>query len=409
LFCTARSGKSTSEQFAAKGAGHFVPATAWKSRSGRQIAAPGKGADEMSATNVTAYRSVDDAGRIERNRRQVRIWLGFVLFMLFVLVLVGGATRLTGSGLSITEWKPIHGVIPPIGAQEWQEEFELYKRIPQYEQVNKGMTVDEFKTIFWWEWAHRLIARSIGFVFAVPLAFFWLTGRIERKMRWPLVGLLALGGFQGFIGWWMVSSGLAERVSVSQYRLATHLTIACLIFAGTVWLMRALAPHSDDEAPTQGSRRMAGIIAGMAIFQIYLGALVAGLHAGFTYNTWPLMDGAVVPGGLFLQQPWWINLFENPKTVQFVHRIGAYVLFALALVHLVSSLRAAPETTHARRALVLFGLVCLQATIGILTLIWQVPLGWALAHQGGALIVLGFAVAHWRGFYGEYDRDDARA
>ncbi|UPA25585.1 COX15/CtaA family protein [Shinella oryzae] len=363
----------------------------------------------MSATNVTAYRSVDDAGRIERNRRQVRIWLGFVLFMLFVLVLVGGATRLTGSGLSITEWKPIHGVIPPIGAQEWQEEFELYKRIPQYEQVNKGMTVDEFKTIFWWEWAHRLIARSIGFVFAVPLAFFWLTGRIERKMRWPLVGLLALGGFQGFIGWWMVSSGLAERVSVSQYRLATHLTIACLIFAGTVWLMRALAPHSDDEAPTQGSRRMAGIIAGMAIFQIYLGALVAGLHAGFTYNTWPLMDGAVVPGGLFLQQPWWINLFENPKTVQFVHRIGAYVLFALALVHLISSLRAAPETTHARRALVLFGLVCLQATIGILTLIWQVPLGWALAHQGGALVVLGFAVAHWRGFYGEYDRDDARA
>jgi cytochrome c oxidase assembly protein subunit 15 len=363
----------------------------------------------MSATNVTAYRSVDDTGRIERNRRQVRIWLGFVLFMLFVLVLVGGATRLTGSGLSITEWKPIHGVIPPIGAQEWQEEFELYKRIPQYEQVNKGMTVDEFKTIFWWEWAHRLIARSIGFVFAVPLAFFWLTGRIERKMRWPLVGLLALGGFQGFIGWWMVSSGLAERVSVSQYRLATHLTIACLIFAGTVWLMRALAPHSDDEAPTQGSRRMAGIIAGMAIFQIYLGALVAGLHAGFTYNTWPLMDGAVVPGGLFLQQPWWINLFENPKTVQFVHRIGAYVLFALALVHLIASLRAAPETTHARRALVLFGLVCLQATIGILTLIWQVPLGWALAHQGGALVVLGFAVAHWRGFYGEYDRDDARA
>jgi cytochrome c oxidase assembly protein subunit 15 len=376
---------------------------------GGRIAAPGKGADEMSATNVTAYRSVDDAGRIERNRRQVRIWLGFVLFVLFVLVLVGGATRLTGSGLSITEWKPIHGVIPPIGAQEWQEEFELYKRIPQYEQVNKGMTVDEFKTIFWWEWAHRLIARSIGFVFAVPLVFFWLTGRIERKMRWPLVGLLALGGFQGFIGWWMVSSGLAERVSVSQYRLATHLTIACLIFAGTVWLMRALAPHSDDEAPTPGSCRMAGIIACMAIFQIYLGALVAGLHAGFTYNTWPLMDGAVVPGGLFLQQPWWINLFENPKTVQFVHRIGAYVLFALALVHLISSLRAAPETTHARRALVLFGLVCLQATIGILTLIWQVPLGWALAHQGGALVVLGFAIAHWRGFYGEYERDDVRA
>ena len=358
----------------------------------------------MSATTATAYRSDYDTDRIDRNRRQMRRWLGVVLFLLFVLVLVGGATRLTGSGLSITEWKPIHGVIPPLSATEWQEEFDLYKRIPQYEQINKDMTVEEFKTIFWWEWAHRLIARSIGFVFALPLAFFWLTGRIEKRVRWPLVGLLALGGFQGFIGWWMVSSGLAERVSVSQYRLATHLTIACLIFAATMWLMRALSPHSDDAIPTPSSRRLAGIIVFMAIVQIYLGALVAGLHAGLAYNTWPLMDGTIVPGGLFLQQPWWINLFENPKTVQFVHRIGAYVLFALALIHMIACLRAAPQTTHARRALLLFGLVCVQATIGILTLIWQVPLGWALAHQGGALVVLGFAVAHWRGFVGELER-----
>ena len=358
----------------------------------------------MSATTATAYRSGNETDRIDRNRRQIRIWLGFVLFTLFVLVLVGGATRLTESGLSITEWNPIHGAIPPLSEKDWQEEFDLYKRIPQYEQINKGMTIEAFKTIFWWEWAHRLIARSIGFVFAVPLAFFWLTGRIEKKMRWPLAGLLALGGFQGFIGWWMVSSGLADRVSVSQYRLATHLTIACLIFTGTMWLMRALAPHSDDPAPAASSRRMAGIIACMAIFQIYLGALVAGLDAGLSYNTWPLMDGAVVPGGLFVQQPWWINLFENPKTVQFVHRVGAYVLFTLVLVNLIVSLRAAPQTTHARRSLVLFGLVCLQATLGILTLVWQVPLGWALAHQAGALIVLGFAVAHWRGFYGEMER-----
>ena len=353
---------------------------------------------------VTAHSRFGEIDRTERNRRQVRRWLGVVLFTLFVLVLVGGATRLTDSGLSITEWKPIHGVVPPLSAAEWQEEFELYKRIPQYAEINRDMTVDEFKSIFWWEWAHRLIARSIGFVFALPLAFFWLTGRIERQLRWPLVGLLALGGFQGFIGWWMVTSGLAERVSVSQYRLATHLVIACLIFAGTAWIMRGLSPHSDDAAPTVTSRRWAAIIAFMAVFQIYLGALVAGLDAGLSYNTWPLMDGALVPANLFVQQPWWINLFENPKTVQFVHRIGAYVLFALVLVHMVSSLRAAPETTHARRAVLLFGLVCLQAMIGILTLIWQVPLGWALAHQGGALVVLGFAVAHWRGFVGEYPR-----
>jgi cytochrome c oxidase assembly protein subunit 15 len=143
----------------------------------------------------------------------------------------------------------------------------------------------------------------------------------------------------------------------------------------------------------------------MAIFQIYLGALVAGLDAGLSYNTWPLMDGAFVPGGLFVQQPWWINLFENPKTVQFVHRLGAYVLLALALVHMLASLRAAPNATHARRSVVLFGLVCLQAMIGILTLVWQVPLDWALAHQGGALVVLGFAIAHWRGFVGEYPKE----
>ncbi|MDX3928676.1 MAG: COX15/CtaA family protein [Shinella sp.] len=358
-----------------------------------------------SANTVIEHQVLSDIGRQESHRRQVRRWLGVVLFVLFALVLVGGATRLTESGLSITEWKPIHGVIPPLSAAEWEEEFALYKRIPQYEQVNSGMTVEEFKTIFWWEWAHRLIARSIGFVFALPLVFFWASGRIERRLKLPLLGLLALGGFQGFIGWWMVSSGLADRVSVSQYRLATHLVIACLIFAGTVWIMRGLSPHTDDPAPTNRSRRMAAIIAAMALFQIYLGALVAGLDAGLSYNTWPLMDGAVVPGDLFVQQPWWINLFENPKTVQFVHRCGAYVLLAFALMHMIASVRAAPETTHARRSVLLFALVCLQAAIGILTLVWQVPLSWALMHQGGALVVLGFAVAHWRGFVGEYPRE----
>lgn len=357
-----------------------------------------------SANMVIEQRSAAGDGRLERDRRAVRRWLGVVLLVLFALVLVGGATRLTDSGLSITQWKPIHGVIPPLTAQEWEEELELYRQIPQYQQINRGMTVDEFKTIFWWEWAHRLLARSIGLVFALPLAVFWLTGRIERRIRWPLVGLLALGGLQGFIGWWMVSSGLADRVSVSQYRLAVHLVIACLIFAGTVWIMRGLSPHTRDPAPTDRSQRMAAILVAMSVFQIYLGALVAGLDAGLSYNTWPLMDGAVVPGGLFVQQPWWINLFENPKTVQFVHRIGAYVLFALALMHMIASLRAAPDTTHARRSVLLFALVCLQALIGILTLVWQVPLSWALAHQGGALVVLGFAVAHWRGFIGEYER-----
>jgi cytochrome c oxidase assembly protein subunit 15 len=360
----------------------------------------------QSNTVATAETSVEQrrVGALkvqEKNRRLLRIWLRVVLFTLFCLVLVGGATRLTESGLSITEWKPLHGAIPPLSVAEWEEEFQLYKRIPQYQEINKGMSLDEFKTIFWWEWAHRLLARAIGLIFALPLAYFWLTGRVEKRLRLPLVGLLALGGFQGFVGWWMVSSGLVNRTDVSQYRLATHLTIACLIFAGCMWILRGLSLHSSQANQRQG-RGFAALLALLCLFQIYLGALVAGLNAGLSYNTWPLMDGSVIPGDLFLQQPWWINLFENPKTVQFVHRLGAYLLFAATLWHLFSMSRLLPNSPHARRAVVFFGLICIQATLGITTLLMHVDIHVALAHQGMALLVLAFAIAHWRGFIGEY-------
>ena len=360
----------------------------------------------MAVANFPSEQAVlNEVARQDRNRRAIRIWLACVLLALFGLVLVGGATRLTNSGLSITEWQPIHGVIPPLNAQEWQEEFDLYKRIPQFVQMNKDMTVDEFKSIFWWEWAHRLLARGMGVIFGVPLLFFVLTGRVERKLWLPLAGIFLLGGLQGAIGWWMVSSGLEARTDVSQYRLATHLVTACLIFAACMWFMRALSPHSNDPAPTGYSAKLAGLIAFMALFQIYLGALVAGLDAGLSYNTWPLMDGAIVPGGLFTQSPAWINLFENPKTVQYVHRLGAYALFLVVLINMIISLRAAPQTTHARRSVVLFVLVLIQAFLGISTLLMQVPLHLALTHQAGALIVFGFAIANWRGFYGEYPRE----
>jgi len=335
------------------------------------------------------------------NRALVRGWLYLVLAVLMALFLVGGATRLTGSGLSITEWKPIHGVIPPMSEADWQEELQLYRQIPQYQQINKGMSLDEFKTIYWWEWAHRLLARGVGLVMALPLAFFWLSGRLEGHLKPKLVGLLALGGFQGFIGWWMVSSGLSERVDVSQYRLATHLTLACIIFAAVMWVARGLAPHSAPPAEHR-SRRLAGAMALLVLFQIYLGALVAGLDAGMAYNTWPLMDGSVVPGGLFVQQPWWINLFENPKTVQFVHRLGAYTVLALAIWHAIAAWRDGPGSTHARRAQLLLGMIVVQAMIGITTLVLVVPFDWALLHHGFAIVVLGFAVAHWRGTVGPY-------
>lgn len=339
--------------------------------------------------------------KLLRDRALVRAWLYVVLVVLFALVVVGGATRLTNSGLSITEWKPIHGIIPPIGEAEWQEEFAKYQQIPQYKQLNVGMSLDEFKGIYWWEWAHRVLARGVGFVFALPLVFLIATSRIERALVPKLAGILALGGLQGAIGWWMVSSGLVNRTDVSQYRLATHLTIAAIIFAATMLVARGLAPHSEPEAD-RPLRRMAGLLLILALVQIYLGGLVAGLDAGLSYNTWPLMDGALVPGGLFVIDPAWRNFFENPQMVQFVHRLGAYVVFLAALWHAVDTYRRQPGSTHAHRALVLFGLVLIQAMIGIATLVMQVPLHWALLHQGFALVVLGFAAAHWRATKGSY-------
>lgn len=359
-------------------------------------------AEDQIAQSPDAGKVIAEQQRIRHNRAVQRVWLSIVLVAIFALVLVGGATRLTDSGLSITEWKPIHGVIPPMGEAEWQEELELYRQIPEYQLINKGMSLDEFKTIYWWEWAHRLLARGVGILFGVPLLFFLATGRVEKRLRWPLFGLLVLGGLQGAVGWWMVASGLVDRVDVSQYRLATHLTLACLIFAAIVWVMRGLAPHSADPVPSDGLKRGAGWLAGLVLVQIYLGGLVAGLDAGLASSTWPLMNGAFVPQGLLEISPVWRNFFENELTVQFVHRLGGYMLFALTLWHMVASIQRGRGSTHCRRAVVLFGMVTIQALIGIVVILTQVPVSWALAHQGWAVVVLGFAVAHWRGFHGAY-------
>jgi cytochrome c oxidase assembly protein subunit 15 len=350
---------------------------------------------------ATATSPISERDLEKTNRALVRGWLYFVLLVLFALVLVGGTTRLTHSGLSITEWKPIHGVIPPLSAGEWQEEFAKYQQIPEYRQINKGMNLDEFKSIFWWEWSHRLLARGVGFVFAVPLFFLWLSGRLESRIKPKLAGILLLGAIQGGIGWWMVASGLVDRTDVSQYRLATHLTIACIIFVAIMAVARGLAPHSEDPA-SRRTQWVAGALVFLVLFQIYLGGLVAGLDAGMAYNTWPLMDGSIVPSGLLGMEPVWRNFFESAKTVQFIHRIGAYTVFIAVMWHALSLLRAAPGTAHAHRAVVLAGLVCCQVGLGIATLLTQVQLHLALTHQAVALITLGFATAHWRGTKGAY-------
>ena len=329
-------------------------------------------------------------------RAQVRNWLYFVCFLIFAMVIVGGATRLTDSGLSITEWKPLLGAIPPLNAADWQSAFEKYQQIPEYQLINKGMSLEEFKFIYWWEWAHRFLGRFIGLVVLIPLIFFWLTGRLETWMKPRLLFLFVLGGLQGFIGWWMVSSGLVERVDVSQYRLATHLTLACILFAYTMWLARSLAEHSEE--PVSGSvALLAPIVVFAILVQIFLGALVAGLDAGLSFNDWPTMDGMIIPSDLWVQTPAWINLFENPKTVQFIHRMSAYALLLLVLAQMLVALKSQSGATHQRRTVVLMVFTLVQAAIGVITLVLQVPLNWGLLHQGGAVVVLGFSIAHWRG------------
>jgi cytochrome c oxidase assembly protein subunit 15 len=252
------------------------------------------------------------------------------------------------------------------------------------------MTLADFQGIFWWEWGHRLLGRVIGAVVLLPLILLWGTGRIERALKPRLVAILLLIGLQGAVGWWMVSSGLSVRTDVSQYRLTTHLTLACFILAYVLWTARGLAPaYTPAATPT---RLAALLIVLLAFVQIFLGGLVAGLDAGLTFNTWPLMDGAVVPSGLFLQQPWWRNIFENVATVQFDHRVGGYTLFAVALLYALFASRS-PQASGAQR---LAFLVLLQASLGVATLLTMVPLPLALLHQLGAVVVLSYAVTHLR-------------
>jgi len=327
---------------------------------------------------------------MDPHHRIIRLWLYSVALLIFAMVLVGGATRLTESGLSIVEWKPVTGTVPPLSESAWQAEFDKYKMIPQF-QRNSAMTLDEFKTIFWWEWTHRLMGRVIGAAFLLPFLFFLARGRIG-SLRGRLWGIFALGALQGAVGWWMVASGLADRLEVSQYRLATHLILACAIFVAVLWTALQLSPRPAIAVPLRLRTGTLALLV-LALFQVYLGALVAGLRAGLIYNTWPLIDGRLVPEAsrLFHDVPWWRNLFENTLTVQFNHRMTAYLLLVLALVHLVDVARTAPRALPLAAALA--GAIVLQAALGILSLLQQAPIGLALAHQAGAVIVLALATA----------------
>lgn len=330
----------------------------------------------------------------------VRLWLYAIAVLIAAMVVVGGATRLTDSGLSITEWKPLLGAIPPLSAADWQEVFDKYRLIPEYELVNKGMSLEEFKFIFWWEWAHRFLGRIVGLAFFVPAVAFWALGFFPSALKPRIAGLFILGGLQGVVGWWMVASGLVERVDVSQYRLAVHLTLACFLFAAVLWVAFGLGGRPRPAAAGAGMRSAAGALVALVFLQIFAGGLVAGMDAGLAYNTWPQMDGAFVPSGLGAMSPVWINIFENAKTVQFDHRMLAYGLWFAALLHAVWVCAKPVERRIKMQAFAIFAVMSLQAAAGISTLLLHVPLDVALTHQFGALIVLAVGVFYLRSLKG---------
>jgi cytochrome c oxidase assembly protein subunit 15 len=348
------------------------------------------------AAMKTVLKAKTPIARKSRSDRMwpVRRWLYVIAALVALMVVLGGTTRLTGSGLSITEWKPVTGIVPPLSEADWQAEFEKYKSIPQYQQFNQGMSLNEFKFIYGWEWSHRALGRLLAAVFLVPFLWFASRGLVDRALGWKLGGLFALGGLQGAVGWWMVASGLSERTDVSQYRLAVHLTLACFILAAIVAVATSLEPRRKEKVLPARIRYGAVAILVLVFVQIFLGALVAKTNAGLTFNTWPLIDGNFIPptASLFAMNPWWKNSFENVLTVQFDHRMVAYALFALAAWHAFGTERNARLV--ALGASILFALVTAQAMLGVLTLLWAAPFSLALLHQFGAVAVLVGATRH---------------
>jgi cytochrome c oxidase assembly protein subunit 15 len=326
--------------------------------------------------------------------RPVRIWLYVIALMVLIMVMVGGMTRLTGSGLSITTWKPISGIIPPLTLEDWQAEFEGYKLIPQYEVYNHWMTLEDFKGIFWWEWGHRFLGRIIGFAFAIPFVVFLFQKRLTRDMAMPLAGLFVLGGFQGFLGWWMVSSGLSELTSVSQYRLAIHLTAALVLLLALISVARRMRPQPAEGIIQPWNKWATAILLLLLVIQIAAGAFVAGIHAGMGFNTWPLMDGKFIPDGLYAYEPTWLSHFEHHLTVQFNHRMIAYLITIVAAVMVVLQARGNGFGGVHRWLIPIMVLVLAQVGLGIATVLSMVNIDIAIAHQGLAFILAATIVAY---------------
>ncbi|MBV9825926.1 MAG: COX15/CtaA family protein [Alphaproteobacteria bacterium] len=366
---------------------------------------------ELSLPTATSYYLAETSTLPRADARPVAIWLLACCGLIFGMVVIGGITRLTWSGLSITEWQPVTGIVPPLSEAAWQAEFAKYQQIPQYKLLNSGMGLADFRYIYLWEYVHRLWGRLIGFAYALPLVYFLIRRQIPRRLTAPLIGIFVLGGAQGALGWYMVKSGLADRIEVSQYRLTAHLVLALAIYALTLWIALGLLAESSVAAQTSGNRspptpasgaaapacwrRASELLIALVALTITAGGFVAGLNAGLTYNTFPLMDGRLVPAGYARLEPFVRNWFENVPAVQFDHRLLAETtVTAIVVVWLIGRRALLPH--RARRALHALGGVALgQFTLGVSTLLLVVPVPVAALHQAGAVILLTTAIV-WR-------------
>jgi heme a synthase len=329
----------------------------------------------------------------EPRRRPLRAWFWSIAGMTFVVLIVGGITRLTQSGLSIVDWQPIMGVVPPLNEAQWQEAFDRYRQFPEYQQLRQGMTMAEFQFIFFWEYLHRVVARVIGLVFLVPFLFFWIRGYLNRPLLIRALILFGLGAGQGVLGWLMVASGLVDRPSVSHYKLAAHLSLAFVIFGYAVWLARDLKVGLERTAVAPGARRMMNrglaAVGVLLALQVVWGGFVAGLKAGLYHNTFPLMEGRLVPPTLFFLDPAIINFFQNPIAVQWVHRVLGTVLALAVLILFVQVVRARVDGMSKRLNVTMLGLMAAQYLLGVLTLIYFVPVTLGVIHQAMAMVIFG--------------------
>jgi len=320
------------------------------------------------------------------NNRQVATWLFVVCAFVFSMIMVGGVTRLTESGLSMVNWQPISGIVPPLTEVEWNAEFEAYKQYPEYQKVNKGMVLDEFKSIYFWEYAHRLLGRLIGVVFAVPFFILLLKSKIIPTLKPHLWAMMVLGGCQGLLGWWMVKSGLVDRPDVSHYRLTAHLGLAFIIYIYMFWIaLKLVVPPSISKLIR--SKGLCFLYVVLLFIQVLLGGLVAGLNAGLVSDTWPLMMGQVIPDGLFYNDPWYMNLINNPLTLHFQHRTFAYAVGLVGIV-LWWNYRSDKDKEIVVAVNIVLVTIFLQIILGVLTIINMVPIPLAAAHQAGAVVTL---------------------